>query len=203
MTADATARADTAGQGPVRHFTATGYVVNAARTQMLLVRHRKLGLWLPAGGHLDPNELPHEAAVREVLEETGVHARLVQLGEPVVTTTRPGVSELPQPWVMLEQHIPATAREPEHTHLDLCYLLEADDSVPPLAQDTEVSAARWWDRATIGSQPDVVRPPPPDLTTRAGPVSRQVTLAGGTRGVPVRPGSGTASRGPAGGGVGR
>jgi 8-oxo-dGTP diphosphatase len=155
MTADATARADTAGQGPVRHFTATGYVVNAARTRMLLVRHRRLGFWLPAGGHLDPNELPHEAAVREVLEETGVHARLVQLGEPVVTTTGPGVSELPRPWVMLEQHIPATAREPEHTHLDLCYLLEADDSVPPLAQDTEVSAARWWDRATIGSQPDV------------------------------------------------
>lgn len=141
--------------GMVRHFTATGYVVNAARTRMLLVRHRRLGFWLPAGGHLDPNELPHEAAVREVLEETGVHARLVQLGEPVVTTTGPGVSELPRPWVMLEQHIPATAREPEHTHLDLCYLLEADDSVPPLAQDTEVSAARWWDRATIGSQPDV------------------------------------------------
>jgi len=139
----------------VRHFTATGYVVNAVRTRMLLVRHRKLGFWLPPGGHLEANEVPHEAAVREVQEETGVHARLLPLGEPVLTSTGPGVSELPRPWVMLEQHIPATAREPEHTHLDLCYQLEADDPVAPLAQDTEVSAAQWWDRAAIDRKADV------------------------------------------------
>jgi len=73
----------------------------------------------------------------------------------VLTSPGPGVSELPQPWVMLQQHIPATAREPEHTHLDLCYLLEADDQVAPLAQDTEVSAAQWWDRAAIDREADV------------------------------------------------
>ncbi len=73
----------------------------------------------------------------------------------MLTSPGPGVSELPRPWVMLEQHIPATAREPEHTHLDLCYLLEADDPVAPLAQDTEVSAAQWWDRAAIDRKADV------------------------------------------------
>jgi len=122
---------------------------------MLLIWHRKLGVWLPPGGHLDATEIPHDAAVREVLEETGVRARLVPLGEPALTSTGPGVSELPRPWVMLEERIPATAREPEHTHLDLCYQLEADDQVAPLAQDTEVSAAQWWDRAAIDGKADV------------------------------------------------
>ncbi len=154
MTTAATPLLDTASRGRVRHFTATGYVVNATRTRMLLVRHRKLGLWLPPGGHLEANEVPHEAAVREVLEETGVHARPVPLN-PVLSSTGPGVSELPRPWVMLEQHIPATAREPEHTHLDLCYLLEADDPVASLAQDAEVSAAQWWDRTAIDREADV------------------------------------------------
>lgn len=154
MTTAATPLIDTASRGRVRHFTATGYVVNAARTRMLLVRHRKLGLWLPPGGHLEANELPHEAALREVLEETGVHARLTP-PSPVLTSTGPGVAELPRPWVMLEEHIPATVREPGHTHLDLCYLLEADDQGASLAQDAEVSAAQWWDRAAIDGKADV------------------------------------------------
>ena len=111
--------------GPVRHFTATGYVVNPARTRMLLIRHRALGLWLPPGGHLEADEIPHEAALREVLEETGITARLVPLLGPPAAAASVGVFELPQPWVMLHEDIPAFAREPAHVHLDLCYLLEA------------------------------------------------------------------------------
>lgn len=145
---------DSSPPGRVRHFTATGYVVDVAQTRILLVLHRELGLWLAPGGHLEADELPHEAAVREVREETGIDARLVPQ-PPVLSSTGPGVTELPRPWVVLDEHIPATAREPGHTHLDLCYLLEADDRVAVLAQDTEVSAVRWWDRAAIATEAHV------------------------------------------------
>ena len=60
-----------------KDFTATGYVVNPERTKLLVIFHNKLKRWLPAGGHLGQNELPHEAALREVFEETGVRARIV------------------------------------------------------------------------------------------------------------------------------
>lgn len=40
--------------------------------RVLLIRHKKLGLWLPVGGEMEPNETPLEAAQRELKEETGL-----------------------------------------------------------------------------------------------------------------------------------
>jgi 8-oxo-dGTP pyrophosphatase MutT (NUDIX family) len=57
-----------------RDFCVAVFVVHDGR--VLLHRHRKLNRWLPPGGHIEPNELPDEAALREVLEETGVRAVL-------------------------------------------------------------------------------------------------------------------------------
>ena len=61
--------------GVVREWTVATFVVHRGR--VLLLFHAKLGLWLPPGGHVEHGELPDEAAVREVLEETGVSCRLV------------------------------------------------------------------------------------------------------------------------------
>ena len=61
--------------GPIRELTVAVFVVHEGR--VLLLYHPKLGRWLPPGGHVEPNELPDDAAVREVEEETGVLARLV------------------------------------------------------------------------------------------------------------------------------
>ena len=52
-----------------RHFTATVYLVNDGATA--LHEHPTLGIRLPPGGHVDRDELPHEAGLREVHEETG------------------------------------------------------------------------------------------------------------------------------------
>lgn len=57
-----------------KHFTATGYTINKNRTKMLLIHHKGLNKWLPPGGHIEDDEVPHEAAIREVYEETGVMA---------------------------------------------------------------------------------------------------------------------------------
>src|SRR5579871_4695717 len=57
-----------------RDFTVATFVVHESR--VLLLMHQKLQMWLPPGGHIEPNELPDEAAVHEVLEETGIHVQL-------------------------------------------------------------------------------------------------------------------------------
>ena len=65
----------------VRHFTATGFVVY--RDATLLHWHRKVKMWLPPGGHIEENEDPVQAVLREVEEETGVKAEVVPTGTPV------------------------------------------------------------------------------------------------------------------------
>lgn len=54
------------------HFclTASGCLIHQGK--VLLVKHRKLEMWLNPGGHLDPGEKPHQGAEREFFEETGV-----------------------------------------------------------------------------------------------------------------------------------
>lgn len=83
------------------------------RGRVLLHLHPKLGLWLPPGGHVEPNELPDDAAVRETLEETGVVVELV--GERAIDA--PGPRQLIRPrGVQLERIAEG------HEHIDLVYL---------------------------------------------------------------------------------
>ena len=97
-----------------RDFTVAVIVVH--EDKVLLHFHNKLGRWLPPGGHIERNELPDEAAVREVREETSVIARLVC--ENLVDIELPGQpKQLCRPvGVQL-----ATIR-PGHEHIDLVYL---------------------------------------------------------------------------------
>ncbi len=59
-----------------RHFTASAIVFDATG-RVLLIHHVEAGVWLYPGGHIDPNEDPAQAAVREVNEETGVEVEIV------------------------------------------------------------------------------------------------------------------------------
>lgn len=107
------------------HVTASAIVVGPEG--VLLHLHKKLHLWLQPGGHIEENEPPWDAALREVLEETGLRALPVHDAERVVH---------------VDVH-PAGG----HVHLDLRYLLSASGLPAPAA--TESQLVRWfaWDDA--------------------------------------------------------
>lgn len=54
-------------------FTAAGILI--FQKKVLLVKHKKLGVWLNPGGHIEQDELPHHAAEREFFEETGIRVQ--------------------------------------------------------------------------------------------------------------------------------
>lgn len=97
-----------------RHFTATCFIVNDDR--VLLHFHKKLDKWLPVGGHIDRDELPHQAAEREVKEESGLNVDISgreKLSEEV--------DRLPEPDKVLLQDI-----NDHHQHIDSVFFVESD-----------------------------------------------------------------------------
>jgi 8-oxo-dGTP pyrophosphatase MutT (NUDIX family) len=82
-------------EGVEREFSAGGVVVKVVRGRTMVAAIRPqgkpAGTWALPKGNLDPGESPAETAVREVLEETGLEARLVEkLGDVRYTYTRRG-----------------------------------------------------------------------------------------------------------------
>lgn len=132
--------------GMKKQFTATGYVVNQDRTRMLMIFHQGLQRWLPPGGHVDPDEFPSDTVLREVAEETGVHARHAGQNPLEMGLNGTTESQLPTPFAMAAQLIPESAKDIEHIHMDMMYLLEADDAAPMTTQEHEVDAAGWFTR---------------------------------------------------------
>lgn len=63
-----------------RQFCASAFIIDPNTLKILLVKHKKFEKWVQPGGHIEENETPEEAAVREVFEETGIRVRL--LGAP-------------------------------------------------------------------------------------------------------------------------
>jgi 8-oxo-dGTP pyrophosphatase MutT (NUDIX family) len=105
-----------------RHFTATTFVVSGR--QVLLHRHAKQGLWLPPGGHIERDELPHEAAVREVEEETGLLVQLHSESLAATMSEEMKCAVVPQPAFILVEDI-----NPFHQHIDFTYYAQAPPDV--------------------------------------------------------------------------
>ena len=104
----------------IKHFTATAFVVRGNAT--LLHWHQKLQQWMPPGGHIEENEDPVEAVLREVLEETGLVCRVAQsLPDHIFAYPE----QVAAPYTILLEDIPGPG-EP-HKHIDLIYFVTPVD----------------------------------------------------------------------------
>jgi ADP-ribose pyrophosphatase YjhB (NUDIX family) len=101
-----------------KQLTATAYIIN--NQQVLLIYHKKLNKWLPPGGHLDPNELPSNGAIREAREETGIEIEIIT--QENVWINRWNAKSFPRPYLCLLEEIPAHKHQPAHQHIDFIYL---------------------------------------------------------------------------------
>jgi len=60
-----------------RHFCASVLIIDKRTKKILLVKHKKFDKWVQPGGHIEENEVPEEAAIREAYEETGLNIKLI------------------------------------------------------------------------------------------------------------------------------
>jgi 8-oxo-dGTP pyrophosphatase MutT (NUDIX family) len=125
------------------HYVATGYIYDQETARFLLIQHRKLGKWLAPGGHLEEGEQPHVGALREVWEEIGREGRIIQvLDTPQVSTS--SVPQLPAPFCILAETIPAGTHDKEHIHIDFIYVITIDPAETLHLSDSEVTRAQWF-----------------------------------------------------------
>jgi 8-oxo-dGTP pyrophosphatase MutT (NUDIX family) len=122
-------------------FTASVYIVNDGA--VLLHKHKKLGGWLPPGGHIELDEDPNEAARREVKEETGLEIELI--GNPTAGAKESTMTGELIPPKFLHRHFFDEAHT--HEHVDHVYFARSlsRDAVPETA-DGEI---RWVSRKEI------------------------------------------------------
>lgn len=104
----------------------TGSAIVIGEPGVLLLKHKRLGMWLQPGGHIDLGETPWDAALREAIEETGLELELVD-GELIHVDVHPGGRG--------------------HTHLDLRYLVRPvpGSDTTPRPPEGESQDVAWFD----------------------------------------------------------
>jgi 8-oxo-dGTP pyrophosphatase MutT (NUDIX family) len=115
------------------HLTGSAWIVSPDRTHTLLTHHHKLDKWLQLGGHADGDGDLLAVALREAREESGLtRLRVVSAGI-----------------FDCDIHvIPARKTEPEHLHLDLRFMIEADPN-EPLVISNESKDLAWIDISRV------------------------------------------------------
>lgn len=124
-------------------FTVEVFVV--FENKVLLRLHDKYGIWLSVGGHIELDEDPNQAALREVKEETGLDVELFDTRE---FKGDRGVKELIAPVSMNRHRI-----NDNHEHVSMIYFAKADsDQVFP---ENPGDQLRWCSLDDLKSLPDL------------------------------------------------
>ncbi len=146
-----------------RHFVATVYVVHDGATA--LHEHDKLEMWLPPGGHVERDELPHVTACREVREELGLTVDLVA---PESDIASPTVESIPRPREFLLEDIDVCDGEVGHQHIDCVYYGRVDSrDISPTAGEQPATDWEWFTPADLRDRADDLEPDVVELGQRA------------------------------------
>lgn len=113
---------------PPQHLVTYGVVLDPLHRSVLLGDHKKSGLWLPPGGHVEPGEWPGEAVRRELAEELGLSALsfLTFAATPLFLTVR-------------EVYLPR-----RHVDVTLWYVAAGAEDMPLQLDPGEFCGSRWF-----------------------------------------------------------
>jgi 8-oxo-dGTP diphosphatase len=116
---------------PDSHLVAYFLLLDLVHKKVLLVDHKKAGLWLPAGGHVELDEHPEETVKREVFEELSIHADFLLHNPFFLTVTK------------------TVGQTAGHTDVSLWYLLKGYANQAYRFDEEEFSQIRWFSPSDV------------------------------------------------------
>lgn len=116
----------------IAHFTASSWIVNPSGNKVLMVYHRIYDSWSWTGGHADGEADLLAVAVREAKEETGISSITVAADKPVSLEV-----------ITVDGHIKKDVYVSSHLHLNLTYLLVADEEQKLSVKEDENTDVQW------------------------------------------------------------
>jgi len=123
------------------NFTAETFLVY--QNKVLLRYHEKYDYWLSVGGHIEPNEDPNQAAIREVKEETGLDVALYDKLLPFKENNA-RYQELIPPYFMNIHKISDT-----HRHVTLVYFARAKNDKIIEPENEKSRGWKWMSKTEL------------------------------------------------------
>lgn len=111
---------------PPKHLVSYFMLFDEAAQKVLLVDHKKAQLWLPAGGHVEPDEHPRDTVIRECEEELGISAEFWRAAPLFLTSTI------------------TVGHTAGHTDVSLWYVLKGNQDVPYSFDSNEFNSIQWF-----------------------------------------------------------
>ena len=121
---------------PPRHLVSYVVPADPGDGATLLVAHRNAGLWLPPGGHVEPDEDPALTARRELTEELGLPGDSVRATPAFLTVTQ------------------TVGIDAGHTDVSLWFIADVPRDAALTPDAGEFAGVRWWSPAELdGADP--------------------------------------------------
>jgi 8-oxo-dGTP diphosphatase len=138
-------------------FTASAYIVTVADDQprLLLHMHRKLGIWLQYGGHVELTETPWQTIQHEIPEESGYDmSQLLLIQPPLPQVEFSHANLMPWPVATLQVQYGDT----DHRHIDIAYAFTTTQQPAHAVGENESNTLTAFSRQELADLPDALIP---------------------------------------------
>lgn len=133
----------------IMHFTSSCWIVNKARTKVLMIYHNIYDSWAWVGGHADGDADLLHVALKEANEETSL-INLTPVIEDIFSL------EI----LTVDSHVKRGKFVSSHLHLDCCFLIEADENEILKIKEDENSGVQWVDIDEVVSKSNEIKMKP-------------------------------------------
>jgi 8-oxo-dGTP pyrophosphatase MutT (NUDIX family) len=131
----------------IRQYTASVYIFH--ENKVLLIYHNKLEKWLPCGGHIEENETPPEAAIREAKEETEIDIEFLRQENIEIDCWN--AKSIERPYLCLLENIPEHKGTLPHQHIDFVFIAKPKNEISLHKNSVTISSHenRWFTHKEI------------------------------------------------------